>query len=392
MKQSGTIKRLRWPLLAVLVAGLSVGGWMVSQSQAGNAPEKKEKKEQPAPIYELAAADVNTISLRELPVHIALHGSLIPARSATIKARAAGVVLESLVEEGMSVQQGQILARIDTADLQARLASQQAAVDEARARLSMAQKNHHTNQALLQQKYISQNAYDQVQNSVELAEANLKSARAQLDVARIALADSVVRAPFAGVISKRYLQAGDKAAPDMPVFGLVNLERLTLEAAVPAAEVARIHAGQDVQFSVDGMEKKRFTGKVERINPTADPASRTLTVYVQVQNDGSLKGGMYARGVVAVEKSRQTPVMPLLALRQEGGQDVVYLIKNGELKTQAVKLGVRNEAEGVAEVSQGLQAGDEVLLTRSDSLKPGSKVKLPQKAGKAAALKPGRMA
>ncbi len=384
MNQASKIIRWRWPLAAILVAGMSFGGWKISQSQASNPQQGEAKKEKPAPVYELSAADTGAISVRELPVHLQLHGTLVPARSATLKAKVPGTVQETLVEEGMAVKQGQILARLDAGDLQARVVAQQAAVDEARARLSLAQKNHTSNQALLKQKYISQNAYDTAQNSVELAEANLKSARAQLEIARISLADTVIRAPFSGVIAKRHLQAGDKASPDMPLFAIVNLDKMTLEANVPAAEIARVRLGQEVWFAVDGIDRRRFAGKVERINPNADAASRSLTVYVQVTNDGLLKGGMYARGAIAVEKSRAMPVLPLIALRSDGGKNVVYLVKNGVLQAQEVNLGLRNEEEGLAEVTAGLKAGDEVLLTKSDTLKPGTKVKLPQAAAKSA--------
>ncbi|MBI3230172.1 MAG: efflux RND transporter periplasmic adaptor subunit, partial [Burkholderiales bacterium] len=307
-------------------------------------------------------------------------GSIVPGAQATVKAKVAGTVQEAAVQEGVAVQAGQILVRLDAADLAARVATQQASLDEAQARLSLAQKNNTNNQALLKQNYISQNAYDTTQNSLELAQASVRSAKAQLEIARIALADSVIRAPIAGVVSKRYVQSGDKASPDMPMYTIVSLKQMTLEAQVPASDIASVKIGQDVSFKVDGLSNRSFNGKVERINPNADAGSRALLVYVQIDNDGSLKGGMYAKGSIALQKSQPKPLLPVVALRSDKGKDIVYKIKDGKIVAQPVSLGLRNDDEGLVEVNDGLQAGDNVMLTQIDQIKPGTKVKLANKA------------
>jgi membrane fusion protein, multidrug efflux system len=371
-------RRLRTSAIMLAIAALAGTGWVVLRS-AGPAPAKAAVAPAAAPlVYELAQGDVALVSSGELRLRLPLSGSLTPLTQATVKSKVSGVVLETTVQEGMNVAAGQVIARLDGADARARLAQQQAALNEANARLSLAKKNNANNAALLKQNYISQNSYDTTQNSVDLAQAAVDAARAQVELARIATNDTVIRAPLAGVVSKRFVQAGEKLAPDAPVFSIVNLRQLTLEAQVPASDIPRIHVGQEAQFKVDGFAQRSFSGKVARINPTTEAGSRAMLVYISVDNaDGALKGGMFAKGSITTDKSAPHPLAPLSALHRQDGHDLVYRIDQGKVVAQPVKLGLRNEDEGVAEVLDGLAPGATVIAARLDSVKPGSKVKLP---------------
>jgi RND family efflux transporter MFP subunit len=343
-------------------------------------------------VLELASADVAAIDARPLSVGLPLSGSLIPVNQATIKSKVSGQVQEAALREGVSVQEGQVLARLDQADLKARLAQQQAMLEEAQAKLSMAQKNEYNAKALLSQKFISQTSFDTTANAVELAHANVKSASAMVELARIALNDSVIRAPISGIISKRHVQAGDKVAPDMPVYTIVGLQELTLEAQVPTTDIPRVKVGQQVSFQVDGFAKREFSGKVARINPTTEAGSRAMLVYISVPNaDGVLRGGMFAKGNITTERTKEAPMVPLAALREEAGKQVVYLVANGIVVAQPVSLGLRSEDVGLAEVTAGLDKGANVIISKLEGVKPGSKVKLAAPAG-APAAKPAMLA
>ena len=374
-------------LAAAVVAVLAGGAWFALQrAPAPATPVPATKVAEKPPVLELGSADVAAISARSLALSLPLSGSLAPLSSATIKSKVSGVVQTTTVQEGMAVAAGQVLARIDQADLRARLQQQQAQLDEAQARLSMATKNEGNSGALLAQKYISQNAYDATQNSVELARAAVKSAQAMVEIARIALEDGVIRAPIAGVVSKRHVQAGEKLAPDMPVFSIVNLAELTLEAQVPASEIPRVRVGQDVRFRVDGYQQREFTGKVARINPSTEAGSRALLVYIAVRNDdAALRAGMFAKGAIVTDRADVAPVVPLAALRDDNGRQVVYRIDDGKVVAQPVTLGLRNDDEGTAQVVAGLQDGARVIVSKLPALKPGAQVSLPAEAAPAAA-------
>jgi len=374
-------KRWRTPLAVLVVIGLAGGGWTVMHGKKDAPPPsaqaaKDDKKKQE--VFELSSGDIAAVEARSLAVSLPLSGSLAPLSSATIKSKVSGVVEATTVQEGMAVSAGQVLARIDQADLRARLQQQQAMLDEAQAKLSLATKNEANSLALLKQKFIAQTAYDATQNSVDLARANVKSAAAMVEIARIALNDGVIKAPISGVVSKRHVQAGEKLAPDMPVYSIVNLSELTLEAQVPASEIPRVKVGQDVQFKVDGFQGRAFNGKVARINPATEAGSRAMLVYISVKNeDSALRAGMFAKGSIVTDRSGVMPIVPVTALRTEKGQQVVYKIEQGKVIAQPVKLGLRNEDEGYAEVVDGLEQGANVIVSKLDSVKAGSQVKLP---------------
>jgi len=378
-------RRWRAPLAIVIVLAAGGAGWTALHGKppapANVAKDGKDGGKAAAPVMELAGSDIAAIDARALAVKLPLSGSLAPLSSATIKSKVSGVVELTTVQEGMSVAAGQVLARIDQADLRARLQQQQAALDEAQARLALASKNENNSQTLLKQRFISQTAYDATQNSVDLARANVKSAAAMVEIARIALNDGVIRAPISGVISKRHVQAGEKLAPDMPVFSIVNLSELTLEAQVPATEIPRVKIGQAVSFKVDGFQGRDFSGKVTRINPATEAGSRAMLVYIAVQNqDSALRAGMFAKGSIVTDHAELAPIIPLTALRGTSSAPLVYKIEAGKVIAQAVKLGLRNEDEGLVAVLDGLQAGAQVIVAKLDAVKPGTQVKLPAAA------------
>lgn len=382
-----TVARKRWkaPALGVLALVLVAGGvWYATQPSAKPAPSadaaaaKTQDGKPKIAVYELAGGDVAAIAAGTVSVNLPLSGSLTPLAQATVRAKVPGVVLDANVREGMQVTAGQVIARIEQTDIGARMAQQQAMLDEANARLSLARKNNQNSQALLKQNYISQQAHDTTQNSVELAQAGVKAAQAQLQMARNALNDTAIRAPLSGIVSKRHVQTGEKLSPDMPVFTIVNLQQLTLEAQVPASDIPRIKHGQQVAFRVDGYPGRVFNGKVARINPITEAGSRSMLVYISVNNaDAALSGGMFAKGTITTDQSALMPLVPLAAVRRENNADVVYAVEANQVVARPVTLGLRNEDDGVAAVTTGLAAGATVVLGKLDGIKPGSKVKLP---------------
>jgi RND family efflux transporter MFP subunit len=386
-----TVRPRNWrvPAAALVAIAMAAGGWSVMRDKPQTAPAPAPAAAEKKDVFELASGDIAAVQARSLAVSLPLSGSLAPLSSATIKSKVSGVVEATTLQEGMAVHAGQVLARIDQADLRARLQQQQALLDEAQAKLAMATKNETNSQALLSQKYISQNAYDATQNTVDLARANVKSASAMVELARIALNDGVIKAPIDGVISKRHVQAGEKLAPDMPVYSIVNLSQLILEAQVPASEIPRVKVGQDVKFRVDGYAQREFHGAVARINPSTEAGSRALLVYISVRNeDSALRAGMFAKGNIVTERSAVAPIVPLAALRNDkDGKQIVYKVEQGKLLAQPVKVGLRNEDEGYAEVVEGLAQGSHVIVSRLDSLKPGAAVKLPAGAPPSAQAK-----
>jgi RND family efflux transporter MFP subunit len=290
-----------------------------------------------------------------------------------VRSKVPGEINRLLVREGETVAAGQLMAQIDTQDLQARLDAQVAALEEARARLSIAEKNRENNLKLLRQNFISQNAFDTTQSTYEAAVANVKSAEAQQRIAAKAMEDAAVRAPFGGIVARKMANAGEKIGIDSPLFSLVDLARMEIEAPAPAAEIPAVKQGQVATFRVDGFGERLFEGRVERINPTADPNSRSITLYLSVANrDGVLKGGMFAKGHIVLDKTLVATVIPAGAIREEAGQAYVFAIEGGKITRRPVRVGWTEPQAGLVEVQSGLENGLHVVSARVSGLKAGS--------------------
>jgi RND family efflux transporter MFP subunit len=359
---------LFFALGAVLVLG--GGAAYVAQSSASAKPAGDGKPENAPVTLEFAASDIAVVALQPLVRTILISGSLAPVTQATVKSTVAGEVRRVLVREGDVVHAGDVLAEVDTVDARSRLAAARADLEERKTRLAIASRNRDTNQALLKQNFISQNAFEQLHSTFEGSEAAVKGGEAQVQLAQKAVDDAVVRAPISGVVSKQFVRAGERVGPDGPVMGLVDLSHMELEATVPASDVPSVSAGQTVRFQVDGFGTRSFQGRIERINPLAESSSRSIKIFVSVRNvDGSLRGGMFAQGQVMLAQSRSVPVIPASALFEEAGQTYAFAVVNGKLSKRAVKAGLRDDSSGVVEALEGLKTGEAVVRVRMNGLK-----------------------
>ena len=241
------------------------------------------------------------------------------------------------VQEGESVRAGQLLATIDTADLEARLIEKQGALESARAQFALAEKTRANNVKLLNEKFISQTAFDSSQSGFDVAKGGVKSAEAQVRLAENALKDANVIAPIAGMVAKRHAQPGEKVAFDAPIVTVVDLTSLELQALVPAIDVPGLSVGMTVELAVDGFGERRFTGRIARINPSTEPGTRAILVYVALGNpDAALRSGMFANGRVALVASAPIAALPQAAVRTEAGQSYVWVVDNGKLARRVV--------------------------------------------------------
>jgi RND family efflux transporter MFP subunit len=323
---------------------------------------------------QLAAVDIATVTPKVLTRVLPLSGSMAPVTQATVKAKVGGEISELVVREGQDVREGDVIARIDTRNLQAQYDRELAAVDKARADLSLATLNRDKNRQLLEQKYISQNTYEQTESAYAGGVASLKLAEAQARVAKVSLDDALVRAPFTGTVAKRMVQSGEKVSSDTSIVTLVDLRQLLLEAAVPAQEIPAVSIGQPVRFKVGGFGQRQFEGQVQRISPMTMEGSRAITVYIAVPNaDRALKGGMFAQGELVLNSGEPVLSIPTVAVKYESAVPVVYTLEGDRIQRKQVTIGIQNEDSGLVEVRQGLKAGEHVIVADIGDRKPGSK-------------------
>jgi membrane fusion protein (multidrug efflux system) len=358
-------------IAAAVVAAIAIAAFVVLRSRPSAALTAP-----PQPVIEFTQSDIYVVEAQALERTLPLTGSLSPLIEATLKAKVAGELVEVSAREGETVKSGQVLARIDQTEVRARVAAREADVQAARAQLVWADKNRGTQQALLDKKFISQNAFDNVQSNYDVAVAKLRAAEADLIMAKKSLGDSVLVAPFTGVVAQRHAQPGERIPLDAKIISVMDLSRLELEAAVPAAEIGKIRVGQQVKFQIDGFGARPFDGRIERINPGTTAGSRSISVYAVIDNpERVLRGGMFAQGAASLERIEGGLLIPVSAIREEAGQAYVYALGEGTVRRKAVKIGAADSA-GRTQVLEGLASGERIVRNNLGALREGAAVKL----------------
>jgi RND family efflux transporter MFP subunit len=373
-------RRFAIPAL-VIVAVLAVAGWMMKpKSPTKPAAVPPTATAAPAEL-EFLPQEIVTVSPVELRQVLLLSGSLRALDLATVKARVAGEVREILVREGEAVRAGQVVARMDATEYEAKLAQARGNLNSAKAQQEIAAKARDNNAALVDKGFISKNAFDNSASQFAAAKASVDATQGAVDVAQKQLNDTVLRAPIAGLVSTRNVQPGEKVSPDYKLLEIVNLQKMELEAAVPATEIGRIAIGQSVSLHIEGMPQS-FDGKVVRINPAAQAGSRSIPVYVQVANPGNqLRTGMFAEGKLVLNSKPGVLALPQSAVRRDGNGAYVLAIANGKIARTPVTTG----SEGISgdepriEIVSGLDFGAQVVRTDMGNLASGTPVRVAAK-------------
>ena len=365
--------------LAVLaLAGVAAA--MVAKS--GQA--KKDQDAKPDVTLEFTPREVVAPLRVSMATQIEFSGPLVAPQTAVVRAKTAGTLLSLAVAEGSRVRAGQVLGRIDSADIGSRLAERQAMLEAARASLAQAQRSHASNQRLADQQFIAPIALETSRSALDAAQAQARAAQAQVETVRVASRDNQIVAPIAGLVAKRHVVAGEKLAPEQQVLTIVDLARLELAGSVATHEVAQLSPGMAVQVAVEGMAGK-VTGKLARIAPAAEAGTRSIGVTIELANPKEQwRAGQYALASVQLADATQRLTLPLAAVGNTSGQDHVWLIESGLLARRAVTLGRRDEREGRVEVLDGVSPGGQVLAARFDNLREGAKAVVV--AGKSAAV------
>ena len=375
-----------WPVLSIGVLLLAGAGWLALAKSGINIWASDKPAADENPTLELAPADVATVALAVLSRALPVTGSLSPLVQTTVKSQVPGEVLEVALREGQSVRQGEVLVRIDTRNLEAELISRQAALEKARADLALASLNRDKSAAMLEKHFIAQNAYDAAESAYQAGLADVKAAEAQLSLARIALEYATVRAPFDATVSQRLVQPGEKVDTGSSLLTLVDLSHLELQAPAPADQVPSVRIGQVAKFRVGGFHDRVFEGRVERINPMTDTGSRSVMLYLAVENrDGVLKGGMFAQGDLILDQTAPVAAIPLSAVHTQAGVPYVLIINGAKIARRPVQLGLRSEEQNLVEVLAGLATGERVVSARIETLKEGSPVVVTTPAASTAA-------
>jgi membrane fusion protein (multidrug efflux system) len=309
----------------------------------------------------LAATDVQAVRRGTVEDAVAVTGNLQPVERIEVRARLEGELQNVMVREGDRVQPGQLLARFESEEQASAMQSAQADLVATNTELSTAKWNLEQTKELFKEGAVPEREVKAGEQQVASASARAAAAESRLRTASEAMRDTRVVAPAAAVVERRAAANGEHVNRGASLFTLVRTQTLELTGAVPAREANQVKAGQSVRFNADARE---FMGRVARISPTIDPASRSVAVYIQIPNgDGTLKGGTFASGRIISRVVNGVLIVPTAAIKQEQntGEPYVYKISGEMIERQPVELGLVDEARGIAEITEGLEEGDRIV-------------------------------
>ena len=361
----------RWIWLAGLAVAVVAGGLVAVQSGLvkGGAQAETKKKEQPPLAF--AATDIVRLAPHRMTVELTMPATVAAFNQATVRSKLSAEVRRVAVREGDRVAAGQVIAELDTAQLRNHLAERLATLEAARAALAQTERTRAANAQLVKQNFISQNAFETADDAFRAQAAAVQAAQAQVAQTQLQLADAVVRAPIAGLVARRHVQPGEKVAFDAPLLHIVDLGTVEVQAQAPVADVARIRQGAEVQVDIEGLPEP-YRGRIDRINPTTEAGSRMIAVYVLLPNeDGRLRGGMFAKVRLPVGGDAPVPALPVTAVQDDRGQSFVWIIADGKLVRRNVSTGVRDERAQRVEITSGLGGDEQVVGTKFDNLREG---------------------
>ncbi|KYH33565.1 efflux RND transporter periplasmic adaptor subunit [Neomoorella mulderi] len=352
----------------------------------------------------------------KLAATVEISGALVPVRVASVASKLAGQVLAVKADVGDRVQAGQVLVEIDTRELQAQLRQAEAAVrgvqdqaeqarigmetarlgiDTALIKLEAARKDYERVKALAAAGAASQKQLDDAQAAVDQLQKAYEAARQQYEVAKkqyettsgsgmaqaqaavntikVNMSNAVITSPITGVVTNRNINPGEMAAPasSLPLLTIADTSTLKLQGTIGQEAVTLLAIGQKVTVTLDAIPGREFTGTVTQVGPVAAATGQRFPVEISLANPGELKAGMTARAAFKLA-APEGVVVPLAAVRTDGGQDYVFVVKNGTVERRPVTLGLKNEEQVM--VLKGLQDGEQVAVTNVGVLQDGMAV------------------
>ena len=386
-------RRGLWVGLAVVALAIVAGAWL----WLGRA--------QPLAVTVAAAAPMATAGGSASVLDAT--GYITARRIATVSAKVTGKVREVMIEEGQRVEEGEILATLDDAEAQAelslreaQLASARAQLDEIRTNAANARREYERQQSLDARKLTSASALDGARTLVEALDGRLRAQEREVDVAsesvdsaQVQLDNTIVRAPFSGVITVKAAQPGEMISPISAGGGsirtgigtVVDMDSLEIQVDVNEAYINRVQPGQPVEAVLNAYPEWKIPARVIAIVPTADRSKATVKVRIALdERDARIVPDMGVRVAFLEERAAASapPVapgvlVPAAAIRKDGGTDVVYVVKDGKAQRRAVTLG--GTVGDSRQVRGGVSAGERVIIEAPAELKDGAVV----------ALKPG---
>ncbi len=289
-------------------------------------------------------------------------GMLEPIRTVGVNAQLSGILLSLVSEEGHRVRQGDVLAQIDARELEAQARS-------AEASLKFAQSTVERSEQLFKQQIITMAELEKDRASFEAAKASSEQLKTRLGYAR-------VTAPISGVITEKRIEAGDIVSSSTRLFSIADVSTLVTRIMVSELEVSTLRTGDMVPLTVDALGGAKVAGRIRRIFPAADSATRLVPVEVALTGAqlAGLRPGYTVRATLALDKRDGALLVPSRAVSGPAGARAVYIVRAGQVERRAVRIG--SDMAGLSEILEGVAEGDSVIVSGTSMIREGAKAKV----------------
>lgn len=322
---------------------------------------------------------VSKVESRNVNVEAHAPVDLRPLAQADVGSKTLGYLDAVLVDRGDKVKKGQLLAMVRPSDLPDQLAAARGSHAQTQANVALARANHERAQQLAPSGVVSQQQLQQTAAALATAEAQETAARAQMGALGVRLGETRIQSPLDGVVAMRRLDPGALVGPTAgtgTILTVARIDTLRVFISVHEREAAGVTVGKDAHVELDALPGKSFTGKVVRLAPGFDSASRTLEAEVHLANaDGALRPGMYGRGAVVLDVHPNVPVLPVAAMQMSNKQKYVFVLAGGD-KVQRRSIETGYDGGNWVEVTSGLKAGEEVVMAGAEGLADGAAVRV----------------
>jgi membrane fusion protein (multidrug efflux system) len=350
-----------WLALTALGAGLALAGCRSAAADAKTRPQ--------APIIKV---DTVTVSEHSMPRFITLTGTLTANQEAEVAADVAGKVYSTYVERGTFVARGAPLAVVDARSLALSRSEASAQANALRAQSELAKSDCDRANRLFREGALSRAEFEREGAQCQATGWSKQAADMRARMADKALSDSIIRAPFAGVVTERFVTKGEYVHPDTRVVALSDIDTLRIELSVPESAVANVREGGAVRFRVASFANREFSAAIQYVGVALRRASRDLIVEAAVDNEEHvLRPGMFATAKIEVGTYTAASV-PATALRNEDTTRRLFVVKDKHLEERVVETG--DSADGSVVVLHGVSLGEKVVRTVKNDVRDGALV------------------
>lgn len=352
-ERSSLLKRIvGFGVIAVVLVGLAIPKMSSSDEDSGQGGGGQ--RQQPLGV------DAHVVTPTSVPDRLFTTGTLRANESVELTSEAAGKITSIRFDEGSRVKKGQLLVTINDAELQAEK-------KRLEYRLDLAQDRERRQKQLLEEGGVSQETYDQTVNEVNVLQSELELVEARIEKTK-------VRAPFSGTIGLRHVSEGSYISPQTTIATLQSVNPIKIDFSVPEKYASRIQAGASITFAVRGSDE-RYEGHVYAIEPQIDTSTRMLKLRARAPNaEGALQPGAFADITVVFDTIEDALTVPTFAVVPELNGQQVFLLKNGQAQPRSVTTGIRMDS--TVQITEGLAAGDTVITSGIQQLRPGLHVQI----------------